>query len=272
MIKGPLTLADLPPAVRDVVTRNAGAVLSVKDIAAGHSSPLAVLITTPNGALFVKGVPDDPGRTATQQREYAISPHLHGLGPAAHWQVRTAGWHLVAFEHLDHTRHADYRPDSADLPAVAQLLTAVGRLPRPTGVDLRQAEQRLSTYGTADQLQHITGETLLHTDLNPGNVLITKDGTARLVDWGWATLGAPWLDAAAWAIWLVASGHTPASAHDWACHVPAYRTTDPAARLAYASMAAAMWADAAQHSSTPWTGTVANAAEQWAVHCTNEQR
>ncbi|MFJ1543945.1 hypothetical protein [Streptomyces sp. NPDC088246] len=50
---------------------------------------------------------------------------------------------------------------------------------------------------------------------------------------GWMPLGASWLDAAAWAVWLVACGHVPESAHAWACRVPVYRAADPAARLAF---------------------------------------
>jgi hypothetical protein len=261
-----LTLADMPRAVRDAVARRAGLVLSMHPVSEGRNSPLSLRLDTTSGTLFVKGVPDAPGKMATQRREYAISTHLRGLGPAARWQVRTGGWHLVAFEHVDHARHADYRPGSADLPKVADLLVAVGQLPVPAGVELRQAEQRFGAYGTAQQLRHVAGRALLHTDLNPGNVLIPEDGSASLVDWGWATLGAPWLDAAAWAIWLVASGHDPESAHGWACRVPAYRAADPAAQHAYARMSAAMWADIAQHSSAPWVPRVAAAARDWAAH------
>ncbi|MER6617354.1 phosphotransferase family protein [Streptomyces xantholiticus] len=256
----------MPRAVRDAVARKAGLVLSMNPVAEGRNSPLSLRLETTSGALFVKGVPDVPGRVATQRREYAIGTHLRGLGPAARWQVRIGGWHLVAFEHLDQVRHADYRPDSVDLPKVAELLVAVGQLPVPAGVELRRAEQRFGAYGTSEQLRHVVGGTLLHTDLNPGNVLI-GDGAARLVDWGWATLGAPWLDAAAWAVWLVASGHAPESAHAWTRRVPAYRAAHPAARLAYARMSAAMWADIAQHSSAPWAARVSTAAGEWAEHC-----
>jgi hypothetical protein len=264
VIKERFTLADMPRRVRDAVARKAGVVLSVNEVSAGQNSPLAVRLETTAGAVFVKGVPDRPGGVATQRREYAISSHLRGLGPAARWEVRTGGWHLVAFEHLDQARHADYRPGSTDLPRVVELLTAVGELPVPVGVDLRRAEQRFGAYGTAEQLRHVEGGTLLHTDLNPGNVLV-EGGAVKLVDWGWATFGAPWLDAAAWAVWLVASGHTPEGAHAWACRVPAYRAAHPAALLAYARMSAAMWADVAQHSSASWAARVSTAAEKWAA-------
>ncbi|MFJ3987698.1 phosphotransferase family protein [Streptomyces sp. NPDC090032] len=112
-------------------------------------------------------------------------------------------------------------------------------------------------------MRHVVGGTLLHTDLNPQNVLLTQDGTAHLVDWGWATLGAPWLDAAAWGIWLVASGHTPSAALAWAARLPAYRAAAPAARHAYAVMASAMWEDIAEASDAPWVSRLRDAAGAW---------
>ncbi|MFD4644793.1 phosphotransferase [Streptomyces sp. NPDC058441] len=261
-----VTLDDLPASVREAVAWQTGPVLAVIPIAAGHNSPLSVRLETALGPLFVKGLPDtSPGRVATQHREYEISRHLHGIGPRARWQIRAGGWHLVAFDYLNDARHADYRPDSPDLASVANLLQEVAQLPIPEGVDLRRAEQRLSAYGTREQLQHVAGNTLLHTDLNPHNVLLTKDGTAHLVDWGWATLGAPWLDAAAWGIWLVASGHTPSTAHAWAARVPAYRTAAPAARHAYAAMTTALWEDIAEGSDAPWVSRVRDAAGAWAA-------
>jgi aminoglycoside phosphotransferase (APT) family kinase protein len=63
---------------------------------------------------------------------------------------------------------------------------------------------------------------LLHTDWNNANVLIGEQ--TWLVDWGWATRGAPWLDAAYWIIWLIAAGHKPAAAEGHAAQVPAFST------------------------------------------------
>jgi thiamine kinase-like enzyme len=77
---------------------------------------------------------------------------------------------------------------------VAELLHRLSLLTPPEGVSLRRAEQRLAHYvaspGVAD---HFAGDTLLHTDLNPHNLLIAD--RAYLVDWAWATRGAAWLDA-----------------------------------------------------------------------------
>lgn len=40
----------------------------------------------------------------------------------------------------------------------------------------------------------VEGESLVHCDVRPDNLLIEPSGAARLVDWNHATLGAPWVD------------------------------------------------------------------------------
>jgi hypothetical protein len=59
-----------------------------------------------------------------------------------------------------------------------------------------------------DQPAQLAGDTLLHTDYNPENILITPDGTARLIDWAWPTCGAGWIDPCCLLIRLIAAGHT----------------------------------------------------------------
>src|SRR2546421_4787175 len=95
----------------------------------------------------------------------------------------------------------------------------LGEVPCPD-VGLRHAGQRLEHYAAkASDLDYFAGDALLHTDLNNANVLV--DETARLVDWAWATRGAPWLDAGYWIVWLMAAGdHAPESAEQWARRIP----------------------------------------------------
>ncbi|MGW2590306.1 hypothetical protein ACWCXC_08545 [Streptomyces sp. NPDC001515] len=131
-----------------------------------------------------------------------------------------------------------------------------------------RAEQRLGGYGTTDEDRHISGRALLHTHLDPSHILITTTGAVRLVSWGRAMHGAPWLDAASWAVWLVAYGHSPVAAEEWARMIPAYRTAPPEARRAYAQISAAWWADLAQTHWAMWTSQVARAAATWATHHT----
>jgi aminoglycoside phosphotransferase (APT) family kinase protein len=43
-------------------------------------------------------------------------------------------------------------------------------------------------------LAAMAGDTVVHLDVRADNLLIGPDGTVHLVDWPWASTGAPWLD------------------------------------------------------------------------------
>jgi Ser/Thr protein kinase RdoA (MazF antagonist) len=129
-------------------------------------------------------------------------------------------------------------------------------------IELRDAAQRLDNY--APEVHAFTGPALLHTDLNHANVIVGADG-ARIVDWGWATRGAPWLDAAYWVVWLIASGHDPADAEQWASKVCTWTTATDAGLDAFADAQAAVWAEiGARDPDDPWTGPLVTAAHDWA--------
>ena len=51
----------------------------------------------------------------------------------------------------------------------------------------------------------LEGESLVHADTRPDNLLIEPAGTARIVDWNHATLGAPWVDLVA--LWPLMRHH-----------------------------------------------------------------
>jgi aminoglycoside phosphotransferase (APT) family kinase protein len=98
--------------------------------------------------------------------------------------------------------------------------------------------------------------------LNNANVIIGDD-RARIVDWGWATQGAPWLDAGYWVIWLIASGHDPRSAERWAARVPAWRAAPPAGVTVFAEANARMWAEIGGERPDAWTRRLVDASNTW---------
>ncbi|GAB2452097.1 hypothetical protein GCM10027262_76630 [Nocardia tengchongensis] len=53
------------------------------------------------------------------------------------------------------------------------------------------------------------GETLLHTDLRPDNLLVTAGGTVVVVDWAWPCRGAAWVDLAFLAPAIAGAGIDP---------------------------------------------------------------
>ncbi|WP_267897169.1 phosphotransferase [Streptomyces albireticuli] len=106
---------------------------------------------------------------------------------------------------------------------------------------------------------------MLHTDLNNENVIV--DEQALLVDWGWATRGAPWLDAGYWVIWLVAAGeHPPENAEQWAARIPSWVTAPRHGINAFAHANANMWEEIAGPEPDPWTQRTLDAARRWASH------
>lgn len=259
-----LNLTDLPRAVRTAIAAKTGPVRSIRTVEAGRNSPLSLRVTTDAGTLFLKGLRAEGGRLATQQREYEINRHLGGISPTARWHVWTEGWYVIAFDFIE-GRHADYGPGSPDLPLVGALLQHLSDVPAPSTLALRRAEQRLAAYVTRDEdLRYFEGDGLLHTDLNPHNVLIAD--RAYLVDWGWATAGAPWLDAGYWIIWLIAQGHEPTDAEAVADTVPAWCAAPRAGVDAFAAASTNLWREISAEASDPWTEQIRAAAEQWLVY------
>lgn len=255
-----ISYEDLPTAALAAIGATTGPVLSTESPAEGFNSAVAAKLHTATGTYFVKALPSEHRWVWTQQREADIAPHVRPLAPALIAHTETSGWNILIFEALP-GRHASYEPGSADLPKVADLIRRIGELSAPP-IELRDATQRLAAHVAHEgDLHHFAGDTLLHTDWNPSNVIIGDD--ARIVDWGWATRGAPWLDTAYWTIWLIAAGHTPASAEQHAAQVPSWQSGSTAAMDAFAAANAHLWTRAAGDDPDPWTRRIMTAAQGW---------
>ncbi|MDG6107621.1 hypothetical protein Daura_22995 [Dactylosporangium aurantiacum] len=250
----------LPPAARAAIEATTGPVLSTESPAEGLNSAVAAKLHTATGAYFVKALPSDHRWVWTQQREADIAPYVRSVAPRLIAHTVTSGWNILIFEALP-GRHADYQPGSADLPKVAHLIRRIGELPTPQ-IELRDATQRLAAYVTHDDdLLHFAGDTLLHTDWNNSNIIIGDD--ARIVDWGWATRGAPWLDTAYWTIWLIAAGHDPESAECHAVQIPSWHSASTAGLNAFAAANARLWTEIGGDHPDPWTKRIMTAANDW---------
>ncbi|MDG4793829.1 hypothetical protein [Micromonospora sp. WMMD1082] len=251
---------NLPRVVRNRIEDAIGIVTSASSVGEGMNNSVASLLQTSGGRYFVKALPSDHRWAWTQAREAEIAQYLRPIAPALYARVVDLGWDVLVFEALA-GRQADYTPRSADLRHVVDLLTRIGEFPCPD-ITLRRAEQRLQAYADASNLHYFAGDALLHTDLNNANVIIGRDG-ARIVDWGWATRGASWLDAAYWVIWLIAAGHSPESAERWAAKVPAWRTAPASGITAFSAANAHLWADVGGTDPDAWTRRLVNAAGSW---------
>jgi hypothetical protein len=250
----------LPIAVRHHIDEIIGLVTAAHSATEGLNSSVAARVHTAEGHYFLKALPVEHRWVWTQQREAEMAPHVDAVSAGLIARIVEDGWDVLIVEALD-GHHADYSPNSRDLGYVARLIARIGDLPCPN-TPLRLAEQRLAAYTSEDRLHHFAGDSLLHTDLNPANVLVSEC-EARIVDWGWATRGAAWLDAAYWVSWLITAGHNPQQAEEWAARVPAWHTATIDGLTAFAEANARMWAEIGAGSADPWTRGIAAAAAAW---------
>jgi len=196
---------DLSQAVRDLVEARTGPVRAARTVSAGLNSQLAAVLDTASGPLFVKGLRTDHPGVVRQHGEAMINLHVLSLAPQLRWQAEGAGWNLLAFAYIPGARHADYSPGSADLPVVVQVINRLQEIPCPE-LPVKRAEQRWAAYVDNPDLGLLTGATLLHTDFNPLNVLMTAHG-AWIIDWAWPTRGAAFIDPACFLLRLMLAGH-----------------------------------------------------------------
>ncbi|MFJ1590208.1 hypothetical protein ACIOD0_08170 [Kitasatospora albolonga] len=90
---------------------------------------------------------------------------------------------------------------------------------------------------------------------------------ATSIRWAWATRGAAWLDVGYWVIWLIASGHTPASAERRAAETPSWHTAPAEGITAFATANRNLWSEISTAGPDPWTLRLATAATTtWHTH------
>ncbi|MFF3833543.1 aminoglycoside phosphotransferase [Streptomyces sp. NPDC002455] len=259
-----ITFDGLPSGARTAIEAETGPILRVENVSTGLNSSLSALAHTAGGVVFLKGLRSDHRWAWTQQREADINPYVTPLAPRLLFHAIADGWDLLGFEAID-GHHADYSPGSPDLPIVTGALRELSSLPCPD-IELRRAEQRLAAYvAHPADTDAFAGDTLLHTDWNNHNVLIADD-RAHLVDWGWATRGAPWIDPAHWIIWLIAAGHTPSAAEETVAFLPAWALAPSRAVDAFADASANLWEEIAGPAPDDWTMNMLNAARLWQQH------
>lgn len=157
-------------------------------------------------------------------------------------------------------RHADYSPGLPDLPLIAHALTGIQQT-KPPDIPLKLAEERWSAYTEPDGVHLLAGGTLLHTDLAPHNMLITK--RAHFIDWAWPTRGAAWIDPAVLILRLMEASHTAPAADAWAQRFPSWAAAPPSAVLAFSEANARLWDEIAHNDQQPWKKDMTRHAHDW---------
>lgn len=232
---------DLPLAVRDGVLSETGPVTEVRSVADGLTCWVAAMLVTESGRRwFVKGCPESDDRAFRSLRhERVVFPMLTEVGPDFGWCVRAADWELMAYDWVD-GRHADLGPGSPDLTLVAEVLLKAQEITVPHYVPIPTIAQVLRPHLDAAEAALLGGDTLVHRDTNPHNLLIGAE-RAWMVDWAMAAKGPAWVDAAYTTVRLMEADTPPAEALEWAAGFPSWRGADPAAVAAFVAGTSRQW-------------------------------
>ncbi|MFE6178804.1 aminoglycoside phosphotransferase [Streptomyces sp. NPDC056464] len=258
-------LNQLPDTVLSLIEKATGPVDDVRTLKAGRNSAVAARVYASDHALFVKGLPLDHPWVWTQKREADISPYVQDIAPKLYWHAEEDGWSLLGFEYVE-GKHADFTPGSPDLTAVMASMTRLSQVPTPS-TELKTMPHRLRSYvDDPAELAWFSGNSLLHTEWNPHNVLMTNR-EAMLVDWG-ASLGAAWIDPALWLLWLIAHDHSPAQAEAQAAVHPAWEHAPSAGLDALAHAQRRLWDSIADESTDDWAKPMQRAARAWGEYRT----
>lgn len=245
----------LPKAVTTEIVDRIGGSHAIPAPSGDHAE-IAATVTGTGGTVFVKAAHTDMGIRSLRYEllvsEVIKPPH----SPAMQWHFETDGWLVAAFEQLDGP-HANLSPGSPDLDLLAAAIQEPRGLSEPVP-PLFSPSSRLGFSHPA-----MDGDALIHTDLNPANLIVTTGGL-RIVDWAYATRAAPWVELALLVQWLIGSGHTPRQAEDWLAQSPAWATASTAALDHFAISNAAKWSAKAQASSMTWVHDLAAWTGQWA--------
>ncbi len=256
---------DLPAALRAAVCERTGRVLEESPTRYGARSALTSALSTESGLFFVKAAPADGQYAKGLRNEAAVNPYMKHLAAPLLWQIEAEGWLLLGFEHVA-GRHEVYAPGSASLDSLTRLLHELADLPCP---DVVTGSVARTWAGDGHELaEAMSGGSLLHTDLNPANLLLCESGRAVLTDWAWVSRGAAWVEIALVLPRLIGHGHTAAQAEEWAAQFPAWRTAPPHALDAFAARNLRRWEEAAARGgdAAAWPTAMREATRQWHGH------
>ncbi|MFI5492516.1 phosphotransferase [Actinoplanes sp. NPDC051859] len=248
---------DLPEAVTEEIAERVG-VFHVVAAKSGNHAEIAAMVDGAEATVFVKAAKSELEVRLLQYELLVGKAITWSFAPAVEWTFEAAGWLVVGFEHCPGP-HADLSPGSPHLDLLAETLDALGETPAPPGPPWFSPAGRLGFAHPA-----MAGNTLIHTDLNPANLIITPNGL-RLIDWAFATKGAPWVELAMLAQWLIGSGHTAEQAERWLSGSPTWRTASPAVLDHFAAANAAKWSHKAGNNAASWVQDLAEWNRKWAA-------
>jgi hypothetical protein len=244
-----------------LIAPHTGAVSAVHHTERGFTSHVTAVVECEKGPLFIKALRLPSRDVVCLDRESKINEYVQAVCPRLRWRVRTEDWYVLAFDYAP-GRPADFAPGSRDLPAVVDTLNRLSYIRCPP-VASEWAEWRWDRF--TDRPELFKGSDLVHSDINPSNFLI-QGGSAVLVDWGYPTVGAGFIDPATLVVQLIASGRSPEDAQGWAENCRAWAMADPDAVDAFSVATVRQSEAAAENDPADWLKAMLQAAVSWAEH------
>lgn len=237
----------------------------------GFTSDYTGTVEGEKGKVFVKAVRAAGRLASSLEREEAINPHVREFSPPLLWASRDDSWHALGFEHVA-ARHASFKPGSADLPAVVDVLDRISRTPLPE-IARPWTETRYDKHAPEGTAGLLKGQGLLHGDINPDNILIGDSGKAQVVDWSWPTHGEDSIDFGCLVLQMIAAGWTPGDAERLIeeADCAAWRLAKPEALDAFAAACASMYRWFEETDPAPWRKAMTQAAAAWLRHRTGQR-
>ncbi|OKH95576.1 phosphotransferase [Streptomyces uncialis] len=233
---------ELPLSLRTLIEMAAGQVIRADSVADGLNCSLAARVDTVGGGrLFLKGVRDDDlAQVAALACEDSLNEHVTGVSPPVLYRFRAEGWYCLAFGFVD-GRYADLGTGSKDLGAVAAALRGLPAVPVP-GLPVPDLAERFAGHLDRTESASLKGRCLLHTDLNPHNILIDgRTSAAWFLDWAMPAVGPPWVDPAYVAVRLMECGQPAGDALAWLSGFTSWRDADPLAVKAFVDGTCRAW-------------------------------
>lgn len=135
----------------------------------------------------------------------------------------------------------------------------------PTGVNpslIARLPELLDLQARAREVTR--GDALVHWDARNDNILIRPDGSAALLDWAWASRGAPWLDTLLLAVDFVVQGGPDPDAY--LSSVVLTSEVDPQDLRAMLACMVGIWAERSRRPAPPGLPTI----RAWQAHCASE--
>ncbi|SIO88494.1 hypothetical protein [Nocardiopsis sp. JB363] len=254
------------PELTELITSHTGRITDVSPLAEGSDYSTTAVVTSEQGRVFLKAVPDRPGGVLSEvEREGQINPHLNGLAPALLWQARGAGWFALGFEVIK-GRSADFTPGSPDLPRVVQAVGQITALPLPEVARL-WVETRWDRALPGEMVKVVRGNHLTHADLHPRNILIDHTDRVWVVDWAWPTVASALVAPSCLAVQLVSSGHDAADVEKLLSASAMWGRLDPDALAVFARADVRMNRHYARiRPGQEWRTALADASQRWAEH------